>query len=86
VLGSLSLDPETVDAEFIQVKYHKDQASDKNHSHVGMRFSFKKWRADQVKKYMNSNEVEAFIGDKDTGKEHVRTYGDGKGDAPVKNF
>ncbi|TIA06733.1 hypothetical protein D6C81_09793 [Aureobasidium pullulans] len=32
---SLSLDPDTVDSDFIQVKYHKDQANDKDYSHEG---------------------------------------------------
>jgi hypothetical protein len=32
-LVSLSLDPATVDSDFIQVKYHKDQANDKDYSH-----------------------------------------------------
>ena len=31
-LVSLSLDPGTVDSGFIQVKYHKDQANDKDYS------------------------------------------------------
>lgn len=31
-LVSLSLDPGTVDSDFIQVKYHKDQANDKDYS------------------------------------------------------
>jgi len=31
-LVSLSLDPDTVDSDFIQVKYHKDQANDKDYS------------------------------------------------------
>ena len=35
-------------------------------------------------KHMDSKEVEAFIGDKDAGKEHVRKYGDGAGSAPMK--
>jgi hypothetical protein len=60
---SLSVDPETVDGEFNPVKYHKDQASDKNYSHGKMVFRFKKWQADQVMKYMNLNEVETLIGD-----------------------
>lgn len=83
-LVSLSLDPGTVDSDFIQVKYHKDQANDKDYSHEGIGFSFKKWQADQVAKHMDSPEVEAFIADKDAGKEHVRKYGDGTGDAPTK--
>lgn len=33
-LVSLSLDPGTVDGEFIQVKYHKDQANDKDYSRM----------------------------------------------------
>jgi hypothetical protein len=31
---SLSLDPGTVDSDFIQVKYHKDQANDKDYSRM----------------------------------------------------
>lgn len=85
-LVSLSLDPGTVDSDFIQVKYHKDQANDKDYSHEGVGFSFKKWQADQVMKHMDSPEVAQFEADKDAGKENVRKYGDGKGDAPVKDF
>ena len=44
-LVSLSLDPETVDSDFIQVKYHKDQANEKDYSHKGIGFYFKKWQA-----------------------------------------
>jgi hypothetical protein len=49
-------------------------------------FSFKKWQADQVAKHMDSKEVTAFEADKDAGKEYVRKYGDGKGEAPEKNL
>jgi len=83
-LVSLSLDPATIDSDFIQVKYHKDQADDKDYSHEGLGFSFKKWQADNVVKHMDSKEVEAFIGDKGAGKEHVRKYGSGEGQAPMK--
>ena len=85
-LVSLSLDPATVDSDFIQIKYHKDQANDKDYSHEGVGFSFKKWQADNVMKNMDSKEVEQFICDKGAGKEHVRTYGDGKGEAPTKEL
>lgn len=85
-LVSLSLDPGTVDSDFIQVKYHKDQANDKDYSHEGVGFSFKKWQADNVAKNMDSKEVEQFIADKDAGKSAVKKYGDGTGDAPVKDF
>jgi hypothetical protein len=44
-LVSLSLDPETSESDFIQVKYHKDQANDKDYSHEGLGFTFKKWQA-----------------------------------------
>ena len=83
-LVSLSLDPGTVDSDFIQVKYHKDQADDKDYSHEGLGFSFKKWQADQVAKHMDSPEVEAFVADKGAAKEPVKKYGDGAGDAPTK--
>jgi hypothetical protein len=68
------------------VKYHKDQANDKDYSHEGLGFSFKKWQADQVAKHMNSKKVAAFEAGKDAGKEHVRKYGDGKTQAPEKNL
>ncbi|MCJ1465682.1 hypothetical protein MMC07_004301 [Pseudocyphellaria aurata] len=87
-LVSLSLDPQTVDSDFIQVKYHKDQANDKDYSHEGVGFSFKKWQADQVMKHMDSEEVKLFEADKGAGKEDVRRYGEGtaKGDAPVRDL
>lgn len=106
-LVSLSLDPATVDSDFIQIKYHKDQANDKDYSHEGLGFSFKsglfaettslqqhstdlnsftEWQADNVAKSMDSEEVEYFVADRDAGKETVRKYGDGKGEAPVKHL
>jgi len=87
-LVSLSLDPDSVDSDFIQVKYHKDQANDKDYSHEGLGFSFKKWQADQVAKHMDNKEVEAFAADKGGAKEHVKRYGSGaeEGSAPKKDF
>ncbi|KAF2491969.1 hypothetical protein BU16DRAFT_467810 [Lophium mytilinum] len=85
-LVSLSLDPDTVDKEFMQIKYHKDQANDKDYSHEGLGFSFKKWQADQVAKHMDSPEVEQFAADKSANKEHVRKYGSGTADAPKQDF
>ena len=87
-LVTLSLDPATIDSKFIQVKYHKDQANDKDYSHEGLGFSFKKWQADNVVKHMDSEEVKAFEADKDAGKEAVRKYGSGaaEGNAPVKEL
>jgi hypothetical protein len=84
-LVSLSLDPGTMDSDFIQVKYHKDQANDKDYSHEGVGFGFKKWQADNVAKNMDSKEVAAFKADKGAGKEHVRTYGSGTGEASMKD-
>ena len=86
-LVSLSLDPATVDSDFIQVKYHKDQGNDKDYSHEGVGFKFKKWQADTVMKHMDSPEVKLFEADKGAGKEHVRQYGSGgqEGNAPVKD-
>ncbi|ETN47265.1 uncharacterized protein HMPREF1541_01457 [Cyphellophora europaea CBS 101466] len=85
-LVSLSLDPGTVDSDFIQVKYHKDQANDKDYSHEGVGFSFKKWQADNVAKNMDAPEVQQFAADKNAAKESVRQYGSGTGDAPQKDF
>jgi hypothetical protein len=54
------------------VKYHKDQTNDKDYSHEGLGFSFKKWQADQVAKHMDGKEVEAFKADARAGKEEPR--------------
>lgn len=87
-LVSLSLEPESADSEFIRVKYHKDQANDKDYSHEGIGFSFKKWQADQVAKHMSSDDVKYFEKDKNAAKEPVRRYGTGteEGDAPKKDL
>ncbi|KAL8651932.1 MAG: hypothetical protein Q9226_004477 [Calogaya cf. arnoldii] len=87
-LVSLSLDPATEDTDFIRVKYHKDQANDKDYSHEGLGFSFKKWQADQVMKHMDSPEVKEFEADKGAAKEAPKTYGSGaaEGNAPTKDL
>ncbi|KAF2437771.1 hypothetical protein P171DRAFT_458927 [Karstenula rhodostoma CBS 690.94] len=87
-LVSLSLDPATKDADFMQIKYHKDQANDKDYSHEGLGFTFKKWQADNVVKHMDAPELKEFEQDKSAAKEQVRKYGTGKeeGAAPKKDF
>ena len=51
-LVSLSLDPASVDTDFIRVKYHKDQADRHDYSHEGFGFHFKAssvcWRSDTL--------------------------------------
>lgn len=49
-LVSLSLDPATVDNDFIQIKYHKNQTNDKDYSHEGLGFSFKSQYPQPLKK------------------------------------
>ena len=85
---SVSLDPATVDSDFIRVKFHKDQANDKDYSHEGLGFKFKKWQADNVMKYMDSPEVQQFKPDERAAKEAPRKYGSGgpEGDAPKQDF
>ncbi|KAF2158420.1 hypothetical protein M409DRAFT_61670 [Zasmidium cellare ATCC 36951] len=87
-LVSLALEPGSEEAGFVRVKYHKDQANDKDYSHEGVGFSFKKWQADQVAKNMSAEEVKYFEKDRVAGKEEVRKYGTGaeEGDAPKKEF
>ena len=87
-LVSLSLDPDSINTDFIRVKYHKDQANDKDYSHEGLGFSFKKWQADNVVKKLDVEEIKEFEADKGAGKEEVRKYGSGAkdGDAPVKDL
>lgn len=87
-LVPLSLNPTTNDSDFIQVKYHKDQANDKDYSYEGVGFSFKKWQADNVMKYI---EVQMFKADSgtgaiDPGKMEVKRYGSGTADAPERNL
>lgn len=77
-LVTLSLDLETIHSDFICVKYHKDQANDKDYSHEGLGLAFKKWQADQVAKHIDSKKVEAFKEDAGAGKEEPRKYDDGK--------
>jgi hypothetical protein len=89
-LVSLSLDPATIDSNFIRVKYHKDQANDKDYSNEGLGATFKKWQADNVAKHVMDNDpnVKAFEADKNAAKGERKTYGTGKeeGDAPVKDL
>ncbi|RMZ73066.1 fad dependent oxidoreductase [Pyrenophora seminiperda CCB06] len=87
-LVSLSLDPATKDAECMQVKYHKDQANEKDYSHEGVGVGFKKWQADHVVRYMDVGELREFEGDKGAGKEGVGKYGTGReeGGAMKRDF
>lgn len=85
---SLSLDPASLDSDFIRVKYHKDQANEKDYSNDGFGAFIKKWQADNVPKIMDAPELKPFEADKDAGKEKRPEYGSGdkKGDAPVKDL
>lgn len=85
---SLALEPGSEETGFVRVKYHKDQANDKDYSHEGLGFSFKKWQADEVVKHMDADEVKYFEKDKGAAKEEVRKYGTGteEGNAPKKEF
>ncbi|CCM01732.1 uncharacterized protein FIBRA_03798 [Fibroporia radiculosa] len=86
-LVSLSLDPSTAHSDFPQVKYHKDQANDKDYSHTGPGFTFKKWQADHVSEWMNNEDVESFKGDgREENKEGVRRYESGTDQAPRKDL
>ncbi|KAI0343400.1 hypothetical protein BDW22DRAFT_1483469 [Trametopsis cervina] len=72
-LVSLSLDPDTADSDFPQVKYHKDQANGKDYSHGEPGFAFKKWQADKEAGKMDSEDVKAFKeDDKEKYEEPVR--------------
>lgn len=67
----------------MQIKYHKDQANEKDYSHEGLGFSFKKWQADNVVKHMSTPELKEFEADKDAAKEHIRKYGTDKEEGGV---
>lgn len=85
---SLALEPGSEEKGFVRVKYHKDQANDKDYSHEGLGFNFKKWQADNVVKIMTSEEVKYFEKDKGAAKEEVRRYGTGteEGNAPKQDY
>ncbi|GFZ48648.1 hypothetical protein JCM24511_06397 [Saitozyma sp. JCM 24511] len=94
-LVSLVLDPATKDSEFPLILYHKctvvaetnrldqDQANEKDYSHEGFGFSFKKTQADIVAKFMSSKEVKYFKGDETAEKEAPKKYGTGTAQAPM---
>jgi len=87
-LVSLSLDPATSDSDFIQVKYHKDQANDKDYAHEGFTFAMKKLQVEIVPHLFNDKNplIEPFVADKGAGKvEPVKGHGDGTGDAPIRD-
>ncbi|KAF2749514.1 hypothetical protein M011DRAFT_398392 [Sporormia fimetaria CBS 119925] len=68
-LITLSLDPATRDSEFMQIKYHKDQANEKEYSHEGTRFELKKFQAEATADYLPGlPELRAFEGDRRAGK------------------
>jgi hypothetical protein len=68
-LVSLSLDPATVDDEFIRVKYHKDQASAEDYSNEGVGAIMKKWQADSTAAMLSAvnSDLKAFAPDKGAG-------------------
>lgn len=86
MLWSLSLHLEMVHSDFIRVKYHNDQANDKDYSHEDFGFISKKWQADQVAKHMNNKETGAFKADVGDGKETPEKYSDRRVQAPEKYF
>ncbi|KAF2271849.1 uncharacterized protein EI97DRAFT_453404 [Westerdykella ornata] len=89
-LITLSLDPSTRDTDFMQIKYHKDQANDRDYSHEGVRFGFKKWQAEMTARFLpNAPELAASEADRRSGgEEEVRRWGTGteEGDAPKGEY
>ncbi|KAG6013183.1 hypothetical protein E4U43_007445 [Claviceps pusilla] len=61
-LVTLTLEPESVrdGGDFLRVKYHKDQNSDKDLSHEGIWFTVKKWQADNMPGWINMDGVKHF--------------------------
>lgn len=96
-LVSIVLDPATKDSDFPLVLYHKvcllfpiipgtdgqDQANEKDYSHEGFGFKFKKIQADMVSSLMSSKEVKVFKGDEGAGNNKVNKYGSGTAQAPM---
>jgi hypothetical protein len=61
----------------------QDQANEKDYSHEGFGFKFKKTQADLVSSLMSSKEVKWFKEDENATKEAVRKYGSGTNEAPM---
>jgi hypothetical protein len=64
---SLSLDPATVDSDFIRVKYHKDQAREEDYSNSGLGPALKKFQADQTARFIGVEEMKEFEEDRKYG-------------------
>ena len=63
------------------------QANEKDYSHSGPGFAFKKWQADKVAGMMDSEDVKYFKkDDRSEFREDVRKYKDGEDQAPLKSF
>lgn len=100
-LVSIVLDPATKDSDFPLVLYHKvrtypsfflscmpdkqDQANEKDYSHEGFGFKFKKIQADMVASLMSQKEVKYFKGDEGAGNNKVNKYGSGTAQAPLSD-
>lgn len=80
-LVSLSLDPDTADSDFPTVKYHKDQANEKDYSNTGLGAIFKKWQADHVSGWLDMPEMKEFEADKGKGDDIVDKHGSGTANA-----
>ena len=70
-LVSLSLDPATVDDDFIRVKYHKDQAYAEDYTNEGVGAMLKKWQAEMTAGILGTvnSGLEAFACDKGAGEQ-----------------
>jgi len=69
-LVSLSLDPASIDDEFIRVKYHKDQASAEDYGQEGVGALLKKLQAVSTASLLSSvnSEFAVFTADKGAGR------------------
>ncbi|KAL2263937.1 hypothetical protein VTK26DRAFT_4124 [Humicola hyalothermophila] len=70
-LVSLALDPATADAEFVRVKYHKDQASEEDYGKDGVGQVLKKVQAEVTAGMLSAvdEDLRAFLPDKGAGSE-----------------
>jgi len=63
----------------------QDQANEKDYSHEGFGFKFKKIQADMVAGLMSQKEVKYFKGDEGAGNNKVNKYGSGTAQAPMSD-
>ncbi|RPA82319.1 hypothetical protein BJ508DRAFT_318096 [Ascobolus immersus RN42] len=63
-LVTLTLDPETAQSDWPTIKYHKDQASEKDYTHTGLGQKIKEWQAKGTAAILPDERLKEFEADR----------------------